>query len=312
MVLGGILAWTVFAFGGVYPATLAAPAVACLALAIAFRPSVLESASTPQLDLWIFLVLAAATLQVVPLPHAVVGVVSPSAETVARRFSLVDSRGPLALSIDGRSSAAALLVLAAGCLLFFTARQMFARSGVRTTARIVSVIGLVVSAIALAQDATGHGMMYWRWRPLQEGPAPFGPFINRNHFATWAMMAAPLCAGYLTAHAAAHHGAGRDATWQRKLMTAIDPRAWLLVASAAIMAVAITASLSRSGLVGLFAALVCGGLLFRRRARDAEGLQLEAAPLVSAGPALSPTGSSSTWSSAPRSPAVGRSAATRS
>ena len=37
---------------------------------------------------------------------------------------------------------------------------------------------------------------------LNEGPLPFGPFVNRNHFATWVIMAAPLCFGYIIARAA--------------------------------------------------------------------------------------------------------------
>ena len=81
---------------------------------------------------------------------------------------------------------------------------MFDRGGVRTLVRIIAVTALALSAIALAQDATAKGLMYWRFAPGREGPDPFGPFVNRNHFATWAMMAAPLCAGYLAAHAAAH------------------------------------------------------------------------------------------------------------
>jgi hypothetical protein len=257
----------VFAFGGLYPSALPIPALASVLLAIAYRPALLSSAPTPRLDLSMFVVLATAALQILPLPPRIVALVSPSAETVRRTLSLVDARGALPLSIDARSSFAALLLVAGVWLVFFTARQMFGRSGVRTTTRMIAVIGLVVSAVALAQDATAHGLMYWRWRPPQEGPAPFGPFVNRNHFATWGMMAVPLCIGYLMAHTAAHHGARPAATWQRKVVTAIDPRAWLLTAAVTLLIVAIAASLSRSGLVGLAAALFCGALLARRRGR---------------------------------------------
>ena len=34
------------------------------------------------------------------------------------------------------------------------------------------------AAIALAQDSTARGLMYWRWKPLQEGGPPFGPFVT--------------------------------------------------------------------------------------------------------------------------------------
>lgn len=216
-------------------------------------------------------VLVAALLQVVPLPRAVLAVVDPGTQTVARTLLLVDPGGPLPITIDLPRSAAAILLIAGLLLLFFTARQIFDTGGVRTTARLVALTGLVLSAIALAQDATARGLMYWHWRPVDVGPDPFGPFVNRNHFATWAMMAAPLCVGYLMAHAAAHHGAGSMATWRRQVVAAIDARAWVLLASATLLIVAIAASLSRSGLLGLAAALACGGLLTRQRESAATG-----------------------------------------
>ena len=57
------------------------------------------------------------------------------------------------------------------------------------------------------------------------------------------------------------------ATWRRKVVAAVDARAWMLLASATLLIVAIAASLSRSGLLGLVAALACGALLARWRGR---------------------------------------------
>jgi len=237
------------------------PALACLALAFACRPAVLARSHTPRLDLWMFAAVGAASFQLIPLPRAVLRLIAPASEAVARARLLVDSGGGLPLSIDPYRSAKAILLLAGVFLLFVTARAIFDAGGVRTTTRLIAVTGLVLSSVALAQDATAHGLMYWRWRPLDEGPAPFGPFVNRNHFATWAMMAVPLSVGYLTAHASAHQGPAPLAVWRRKLIAAIDARASLLLASATLLLVAIAASLSRSGLLGLVAALACGGLL---------------------------------------------------
>lgn len=241
------------------------PAFACVALAVAFRPAVLARSRTPRLDFWMCAAVVAAVVQLIPLSRPVLRLIAPASETVARARLLIDPGGPLPLSIDPSRSASAVLLLAGVFLLFVTARAIFEAGGVRTTTRVVAVTGLVLAGVALAQDATAHGLMYWRWKPLDEGPAPFGPFVNRNHFATWAMMAVPLCVGYLTAHALAHKGPARLAGWRRKLTAAIDARASLLVASATLLIVAIAASLSRSGLLGLMAALACAGLLASRR-----------------------------------------------
>jgi len=238
-------------------------------LVIAVRPSILSHGSTPELDSLLFAVLGAAVVQLLPLPRSVLAAVSPGAFDVARAFWLVDPGGGMPISIDLGESAAAAALAGAAVLIFLTSRQIFDQGGVRTAIRLIAVAGLVLSALAIAQDATARGLMYWRWAPIHEGPAPFGPFVNRNHFATWGVMVAPLCAGYLIAHAAAHPGPSTTATWRRKVVAALDARGALLLASTTMLIVAIAASLSRSGLVGLGTALAFGGWLARRRAGTA-------------------------------------------
>lgn len=264
MAVGALLTWLVFAFGGIYPGTLAVPALLLLGLAIAYRPVVFSGSREPQLDWFLFLSLAAIAFQLLPLPRTLLALLTPEAEPLARTLQLVDPGGPLPISIDLPSTAGALGLFGASVLLFVTCRQIFESGGVRTLARWIAIVGLIVSGIALAQDATAKGLMYWRWRTADEGPAPFGPFVNRNHFATWAVMAIPLSIGYLAAHGTAHRGAHAYANWQHKVVTALDARAVLLVLSAAALILGVAASLSRSGLVGLAAALATGGLLAHR------------------------------------------------
>ena len=220
----------------------------------------------PALDRSLLILLTAAVLQLAPLPRPLLSAVSPAAIRVERAFSLVPPDGARPLTIAAPDSAAAWLLLAGFALLFVTARRTLQTGGVRTLVRIIAVTGLVLAGIALAQDATARGLMYWRFAPPREGPRPFGPFTNRNHFATWATMAVPLCAGYLAAHAAAHpHRPG--AGWRRRVLAALDGRAWMLVASSVLLIVATAASLSRSGLIGLAAAMLCGFVLLKRGAR---------------------------------------------
>jgi hypothetical protein len=185
--------------------------MACVALALVYRPSLLDRSHTPGVDLWALIAAGAMALQLVPLPRVLLRAIDPGAEAVAHTMVLVDSGRPLPISIDLPSTAGALTLFAGVFLFYATARSLFERGGVRTITRIIALVGLTLSSIAIAQSATGHGLMYWRWKPEGEGPEPFGPFVNRNHFATWAVMAIPLLAGYLIAHASAHHGPGRSA-----------------------------------------------------------------------------------------------------
>jgi O-antigen ligase len=263
-VLVGILAWTTFAFGGAYPGMLVVPALACAGLALAYRPSILASGPAPLLDKLLLIVLGVAALQTLPLPQVALDVAAPGAAGLAGALHLGATGGPQPVTADVPATVAAGTLYAAVLLVFFTARQVFDSGGIRRTVRAIAVIGLLLAGLALAQDATAGGLMYWRWRPLQEGAPPFGPFVNRNYFATWAVMAAPVCIGYLTAHASAHPGAPIHANWRRKAVAWIDGRAALLLLSAALVILALAASLSRSGLLGLVAALLCGGELARR------------------------------------------------
>jgi O-antigen ligase/polysaccharide polymerase Wzy-like membrane protein len=243
------------------------PALVCLAVAAAYRPSFLERTSTRPLDLWLFATGGAIAIQLVPLPRGILRVIDPGSLAVSHTLSLVDPGGSLPITIDPAATGRALMLFAATVLLFATARRIFDFGGVRTMTRIIAVTGLLLSAVALAQSATAHGLMYWRWRPPDEGPEPFGPFVNRNHFATWAVLAVPLLAGYFIAHASAHPAPSSSVTWRQRVLSTIDSRSCLLLASITMLVVALAASLSRSGLVGLAAALTCGGLLAVQRLR---------------------------------------------
>ena len=163
--------------------------------------------------------------------------------------------------------------MTAGATAFFwAARAQFRRGGVRRTVRMVSALGFAVSLLAIAQAATAGRDIYWRFRTEFEGPLPFGPFINRNHFATWVIMALPLCLGYIAARSGARVKQPGHASTRTRLAHAIDPRTAWLMAAAATMLLALLLSLSRSGALafGVSAAatvMLCRHRLDRQRRR---------------------------------------------
>jgi hypothetical protein len=61
--------------------------------------------------------------------------------------------------------------------------------------RLLAVFGFILALFAVTQKATWNGRLYWiRELSLNRGN-PFGPFVNRNHFAGWMCMVAPLSFG---------------------------------------------------------------------------------------------------------------------
>jgi len=53
------------------------------------------------------------------------------------------------------------------------------------------VFGFLVSLFAILQHLTSNGKLYWL-RDITNGGLPFGPYVNRNHFAGFAELILPL------------------------------------------------------------------------------------------------------------------------
>jgi O-antigen ligase len=211
-------------------------------------------------------------LQVVPLPAPIVDGLSPADRPTWQRLALrVPSALPL--TIDPGSTVWAGVVAAMAIVTFVTARRLLHSGGIRMFIRGISAIGLLLSAIGLAQDVSGRGLMYWSRAPLQEGAPPFGPFVDRNSFATWVLLAIPLCGGYLVAHTAVHHRPSVSGVrWRARVREMLDARAIWLMASISLMLIALAATLSRSGMISLGAAVLLGAYLHgRRRPRISRG-----------------------------------------
>lgn len=228
-----------------------------------YRPLSYGGEPIPAVDLWLAAIVAGILCQMIPLPAPVIDVLSPADRRIAEQVAL---RVPSALpiSLDPARTGRALLLSLAVFLVFLTARRVFATGGVRIVVRGISAIGMLLAAISLAQEATARGLMYWHWKPLEEGPPPFGPFVNRNHFGTWAILAIPMCLGYLAAHSAVHRRHHQDQVpvpWRRQVATFFDGRAMGLTTSSCLLVVALVMTMSRSALLGLAAAAAIGLLL---------------------------------------------------
>ena len=85
-----------------------------------------------------------------------------------------------------------LQLLTAVALLLFLATQAF-----RTTddwrffVWFIMSLGFLVAVFGILQHLTFNGKLYW-FREMRYGGIPFGPYVNRNHFAGFAELVIPV------------------------------------------------------------------------------------------------------------------------
>ena len=85
-----------------------------------------------------------------------------------------------------------ILKLSALVLLFFVVVQAFETLGNwRAFAWFLLTLGFVVSVFGILQHFTFNGKLYW-FREMRYGGIPFGPYVNRNHFAGFVELIIPL------------------------------------------------------------------------------------------------------------------------
>ena len=208
---------------------------------------------------------------------------SPQVVEVGRTLELAPSAPAWRpLSLNQGATLWAWGVLVGGITLFWGTRAQLREGGVRRLVRLVSLLGLLVSLLAIAQAATAGRAIYWRFPTEFEGPLPFGPFVNRNHFATWVVMALPLCFGYIAARAGVHAHGANLASARERAVRRLDPRSGWLLTAATSMLLALFLSLSRSALFALALSALLTVSIGRRRAHRKRALWM----LVTAGGVL--------------------------
>jgi O-antigen ligase len=283
-----LLAAVTFPAGGVYPSVWIPAAVVILAMALVLRPRIASLSAEHALALDVLLLLAgvAIIIQFVPVPDALLQLIDPHAVPLREALFLPVSPA-VPISILPRDTLAALVIFGAAALLFWICREICETGGTGRLVRSIAVIGIVASFAAIMQRGTNKELLYGYWRPVDAGARPYGPFVNRNHFATWAIMACPLIFGYLLARApAAREGLKISQRFVSAANQLGTMRIWL-AASVSVLTLAVLISASRSGVIGLLAAFAISVFLSRRRDMPATRRWMVFQALVLAGVVVS-------------------------
>ena len=268
-------------FGGVYfwaAIVLAMPLAAAILHA---RPPLIRRGWPGALDTALAAVLAAIALQSVPLPAVIVSIVSPARLAYLESSSLsAGSPSFIPLALEPRATVHAWLAAFCTIAAFWLARAVFARGGVRTVVTAVAWMAIGVVLVALAQSAAGSHLVYGFWRPYDTGARPLGPFINRNHFGTWSLLALTLCYGCFEWRRATS-SPSRGWSWRARLAHALDGRSMILALAVVLLIVGVALGASRSTMVALAAA--AGYVALAAPARDRRRGSLRTMAIVVAG-----------------------------
>ena len=274
-----MVAWGALAFGAVYPwaywPLLAACACIGTAAVVVYRRRPFDRPLRRVLFA-LGAVVTAVALQLVPLPAGMVAAASPSTDAFLESFNLAyaldeDAWHPLTLApaatVLGLASLTSFAIFLAGLT------RALSSSRVRRLAALTVAFGVALALIGIVQKAVAGdhawaGMkIYGFWTPANLLSTPFGPYVNKNHFAGWMLMAIPLAIGLAIGRAEQALGHARGG-WRGALLWLSSPaggRVQLLGLAALVMGASLLLTRSRSGVSCLVLALLLLGVAAKRR-----------------------------------------------
>jgi O-antigen ligase len=270
-----LISWGALAFGAPYPWAFIPLYAGCAVLGLAgILPGQRAAGFDVQLGASLLILAIAISAQLVPLPASTIHWLSPETNTFLQRYAIGYSSGleRHPLSIEPTATFRALIATCALAVLYLGSIRLVRDSDTVHIARGTAVLGVVMALAGIVQKALWSGKIYGFWTPQTAGN-PFGPFVNRNHFAGWMLMALPLVLGYLNSRIA-RGMRGIKPGWQNRVIwfSSADASETILVGFAALlMALALVLTMSRSGAMGLIVALgISGWFVMRRQSAGAK------------------------------------------
>ena len=257
------IAWGALAFGGVYawaywPLAGVCLLSGCLAIYVA-RDASVTSVGAP-LVLVLSVLAGAILVQLFPLPVHVLSTFSPHTVDLLRKLNPAFAAGMMrwhAISVWPNDTLVAFVLYASLALLLVGTARLLSVTGGRRLVQALTAFGVILALIGIVQKPLYAGAIYGLW-PLDVGRMPFGPFVNRNHFAGWMLMALPLTLALLSG--GIHRSMrGLKPGWRHKVLWFSSPEASQLIlvaAAAVIMALSLMLTMSRSGIAAFMLSLV--------------------------------------------------------
>ena len=173
-------------------------------------------------------------VQMLPLPSSILKYLSPHAYDLYAYYSVGKTPDMHVSLYAYKTEVEFIRVLTYAAFFVLIAFSMKDIPVIENVIKALSFFGFVLAFFAILQMATWNGKLYW-FREIT-GSSPFGPFVNRNHYAGLIGMLTPLTLGL---------------AFTRKS----KEKQMLFGFFGLIMSVSLFLSLSRAGIMSFFAGI---------------------------------------------------------
>jgi O-antigen ligase len=268
------IAWGALAFGAVYPWAYWPLATVCMIAAtigIAADRSRLANQSRA-LAIALTVLGAAIVVQLLPLSNHLAEIISPHAPGLVKDLNPafaagLEPRHPL--SVWPRDTWTGLALYVAFAALCLGATALLSLFGAQRFVEALAGFGALLALIGIVQKSLSNRYLYGFW---DIGPwrTPFGPFVNRNHFAGWMLMTLPLTLALLVA--GIDQGMrGVKSGWRHKVLWFASEEAnrlILIAGAAALIALSLMLTMSRSGISAFVVSILVTAWFVARTVRS--------------------------------------------
>ena len=210
--------------------------------------------------------------QTIPLPPALIEQISPATFTLYRQSVwIADPSAWATLSLYPKGTVSEFLRLSCYAGAYLLTTQFLSDSDrLRRTAGLLSVFAAALAFFSIIQHLVPNGKIYWA-RELTQGGAPFGPYVNRNHFAGLMGMLFPIVMVLFLFS----RPSSREKSFRKKVSDLLDRSLrnvhLLLGFGAVVVALSIFLSLSRGGILSLCVSVALLGFLLSKRISTRKG-----------------------------------------
>ena len=222
--------------------------------------------------------------QLLPLPPKILKVISPETYNIYAQYLPFEwphsSEGFISnwktLSVYPYATKTGFFkVLTYAIIFFLIIDNIKTKKQIDRFVKVIMFMGFSLALFGIIQKLTWNEGIYWFWKS-KYGGAPFGPYINRNHFAGYMEMAAALTFGFLISKLYGYRASSQYRSFSKKIAEyeKVIAKTGLLIFISVIMISALFLSLSRGWIISFLISMVFFGLglnFIKRKESEREG-----------------------------------------